>query len=669
MSLVITSNTPQNQVNTTTTGINLPYSYTNHLQGTLNIPPNSEIAVQSVKINKTGNIQLNKFNTQFGFYMGRDQDAVNWNLNDDFALDGENELNNLDTKNNSLMIPTYILPKDEADKNFSYNTNEIATELQIAWNKSIYHPNLLKNTSASQGGGEYGGIVTAKRSASNQGFEGWEFTLTNSSDRPLGALPTENNPGTDWINAKFGNSAPAVAYPTITNPDTVNYEAFIGTAYPLNLVNGSFNCSFGTHRSASIYNEFAIGLTRACLPTATDTEDLPEWFTPQGNALGFNGSGGVLDGVDEASTEFFDWCIASVREEVSPAVFKHALKLFHNVSAWDAQRTQIEEYDYRYLNGGNYYYFEDELWKNVVFNVKDERMKIRMENGSGANASKTLVDGSDTGGGGGFFPINASNMKPVCPTTRFLYPKLLIKPTLNMVINKFYGVSVADHVYGKANYIDLWSQSKSSGIDRSSRGLSELLEYMRRLDTNIYFEYDRSRVNYKIINDQNGLSTQGDGLRLNGNFRIVSAPSFTYAMSDSLNTNLLLGFENNTNTPAETKYALANPNLLKWKSNTVPKMVSKESIFIRLKNMTFESANFSNSAMSKILYHVPTFDNSGNDVGSLHLEPTQMVYLDLNNTYPINLSTVEIDFVYNNEQLATGLEGKSVVVLHIRQKK
>ena len=661
MSLVITSNTPQNQVNTTTTGINLPYSYTNHLQGTLTIPPNSEIAVQSVKINKTGNIQLNKFNTQFGFYMGRDQDGVNWDLSDDFNVDG---LGKLDTENNSLMIPTYILPKDRANKNFSYNTNEIATELQIAWNKSIYHPNLLKNTSASQGGGEYGGVVTAKRSASNQGFEGWEFTLTNSSDKPLGALPTENNPGTDWINAKLGNSAPSVAYPTITNPDSNNHEAFIGTAYPLNLVNGSFNCSFGTHRSGSTYSEFAIGLTRACLPTATDTEDLPEWFQPKGNPMGFNASG-VL-GVNQTSAEFFDWCIASVWDRVEE---KHALKLFHNVSSSDPQRTELEEFNYKWMNGDDYYYFEDEKWKNVVFNVRDERMKIRMENGSGANASKTLVDGSDTGGGGGFFPINASNMKPVCPTTRFLYPKLLIKPTLNMVINKFYGVSVADHVYGKANYIDLWSQSKSTGTIGSSRALSELQEYMRRLDSNIYFTTDESRVNYKIINEQSGLATQGDGIRLRGNFRIVSAPVDAFSMSYTLNTNLLLGFQNNTNTPPETKYALSNPNLLKWKSNSVPKMVSKESLFIRLKNMTFESANFSNSAMSKILYHVPTFDNSGNDVGSLHLEPTQMVYLDLNNTYPINMSTMEVDFIYNDETLATGLEGKSVVVFHIRQKK
>ena len=83
--------------------------------------------------------------------------------------------------------------------------------------------------------------------------------------------------------------------------------------------------------------------------------------------------------------------------------------------------------------------------------------------------------------------------------------------------------------------------------------------------------------------------------------------------------------------------------------------------------MTFESANFSKSALSKILYHIPTFSNSGNTVGALHLEPNEMVYLDLNNPAEVHLSTIEVDLVYNDETLATGVEGKTVVVFHIRK--
>ena len=60
MSLVITSNTPKNEIGTLTEGINRAFSYTNHLQGTLKIDTDSQIAVQSVKINKTGNVMLNE---------------------------------------------------------------------------------------------------------------------------------------------------------------------------------------------------------------------------------------------------------------------------------------------------------------------------------------------------------------------------------------------------------------------------------------------------------------------------------------------------------------------------------------------------------------------------------------------------------------------------------
>ena len=106
-----------------------------------------------------------------------------------------------------------------------------------------------------------------------------------------------------------------------------------------------------------------------------------------------------------------------------------------------------------------------------------------------------------------------------------------------------------------------------------------------------------------------------------------------------------------------------------FESSSVPDLVSKESIFIRVKNLPITSANFSKSAMSNILYHVPTFSNSGAETGSLHFEPNEMVYLNLNNTEPIYISTMEVDLVYGDETLAEGLAGKSVVVFHVRDRK
>mgnify|MGYP003127992260 CR=1 FL=1 len=70
MSYLITSNIPDQFAQPKLTGINKPFSYFNNLQNTHKIPPNSEVAVQSVKINKDGLISVNRSNNKFFLYYG-----------------------------------------------------------------------------------------------------------------------------------------------------------------------------------------------------------------------------------------------------------------------------------------------------------------------------------------------------------------------------------------------------------------------------------------------------------------------------------------------------------------------------------------------------------------------------------------------------------------------
>ena len=73
MSLLITSNSPQN-INSgyNQQGINKSYSFQNNLNDTFKIPKNSEIAVQSVKINRSGNVDVNESNSIYAFYFGEE---------------------------------------------------------------------------------------------------------------------------------------------------------------------------------------------------------------------------------------------------------------------------------------------------------------------------------------------------------------------------------------------------------------------------------------------------------------------------------------------------------------------------------------------------------------------------------------------------------------------
>ena len=60
MSLIVTANIDSELEITNNSNVFKPYSYSNRLLNTLKIPANSQIALQSAKINKTGEIVVSK---------------------------------------------------------------------------------------------------------------------------------------------------------------------------------------------------------------------------------------------------------------------------------------------------------------------------------------------------------------------------------------------------------------------------------------------------------------------------------------------------------------------------------------------------------------------------------------------------------------------------------
>ena len=144
------------------------------------------------------------------------------------------------------------------------------------------------------------------------------------------------------------------------------------------------------------------------------------------------------------------------------------------------------------------------------------------------------------------------------------------------------------------------------------------------------------------------------------------APDVRYINTASCNSQFLMGFPNRSlvNTPNTT--GGSSPFTLTYESDESPELKGTNSLFVRLKNMTFNSVNLAKGSNSKILYHVPAFSNTGTRTGALFFEPNERVYLKLNNTEDLFLSTIEVDMVYADETLATDLVGKTTVLFHIR---
>ena len=90
-------------------------------------------------------------------------------------------------------------------------------------------------------------------------------------------------------------------------------------------------------------------------------------------------------------------------------------------------------------------------------------------------------------------------------------------------------------------------------------------------------------------------------------------------------------------------------------------------MFVRLNNFGQSVVNAHQGNNSKIIAHLPRFDNT-QSTGRLYFEPNQMVFIDLNNPAPMQINEFDISFSYINEQYATILSGQSIVALYFRKK-
>ena len=107
-----------------------------------------------------------------------------------------------------------------------------------------------------------------------------------------------------------------------------------------------------------------------------------------------------------------------------------------------------------------------------------------------------------------------------------------------------------------------------------------------------------------------------------------------------------------------------------YDSDVTPEIIDYSSQFIRLDNFTQTSYNAGTGRPSRILYHMPRFDNSNREIGTgLYFEPHQRVYIKLNNTEKIPANEFHLSICDNKERLITDLTGQTIICLHVREEK
>ena len=606
MSYLITSNVPDQNFNPNLQGINKPFSYFNNLQNTHVIPANAEVAVQSVKINKDGLISVNRSNNKFFLYYGKKLSST---LSNDEVT--------------SHVTQGFIYKDGQKSNEAVVNIDEFADMVQDSLRRTVYHPNLqVSNINVS------GATAEVKRNSSDLGYDGFEMCFqSNSSSENVNLV---NN---KWETAVFGQQTISIPNGSlVTNNSSQQSLYCVGTEYPLSLTSGSIEIDLtqlGAERDKQ--DQWAVGLTR-CVRNQNGL-DAPNYYV----------------GTQE---EYWDYMVTC--EIVSNAP---VLKIFQSLYDPNFGAMVMEEFDYRQSRDedkGNYVNLNASNTESIRFTGTGEQMKIEAFS-KVTGKYETLVDGTNAS--------SVLNLKPINQCCWNMYPKFKVPNGEKIGIMKQDGVNITGHIYGSQNTNiantndaqvnkDWWATMVNLGRQQFCEDVDS-----RFMTTTAQYDGATSQAF-----TQTGLNAITGSVDFNN--VMILAESDLYTPTFFASTSRLLGFPHRPILDAPTSQTGTKVCFV---SDIEPKIVSAGSVFVRLKNFSLNSQNFAKGSQSKIVYHLPRFDNSGNEVGALFFEPSERMYLKLNNPNEIYLNDIDVEFVYSDEKLCTSLVGKSIVCFHIRE--
>jgi hypothetical protein len=627
MSLVVCSNEFNVSSNS---GIFNPADFKNYLDNPLELPPKSQVAVQSVKLNKLGSIILNRFQ-RFGVYFG---ETIDENTNRDII--------------SSIPIDTFLKTTDNVNEE-EVNYQELRKKIEDALNFGLVHPDISAT-------------VTLNYNASYSAVNNMSYKFTQKAAASSLNVRTDNWNKIDPIRGDITyNDSTKI----ITANSTSAYNTINNFDNPISLRHGVLEFLVPTAGS-----NFNVGLRRADQPTATINEPAgsnQDIIFQQNPIAANNGIKYDYDFRLSGTTQFYDY-IVSVQSGTPDLPDKRLFikqlaydrtvgeYVYNNVIYWGNAKSisnaSQKPIDWTNASGpGNLAY------DRIKFSMKNEYIEVEIGNASGY---EQLTFHPDDYGGSGYTPKNYNLMKPIDDTTRLLYPQVYIGAEGSQITWNQYS--------GRTN---------SSQYDLNKRYIEQGLESrLSRMATNWHFlsVLDDTPVDRPI----NKLGTHS---KLHGyDVSLLLGPDDDYNennpigqtdITDSYNANEIIGFPNafTIDPPYNASTDSGQEVSFTYDSESIPTGKSINSAFIRIKNLNLSTINAGLNRRSKIIYHIPRFDNSNNEVGEgLYFESPEKTYIDLNNSSPLTLSELNLDIVTQDETRVQDLTGRTIIVLHFREK-
>ena len=617
------------------------WSFKNNLSSNVIIPANSQVALQSCKVNVDGTFSLNENGDLFYQYYGKQL--------------GGGVIQEQTTSAPVMATLSAIVSNQHAD----VNTSQLARIIQNTLNLSSHHPNNMGRWQ-----------VERKVNTTTGEFEGFTYHLV---DQYKGTGATTHNlisstAMSGYTNNQFYNNIPAKNWLYNLNAGVGRFQAFehkpypavaVLSEYPLSLIDGEFIVDFNDANGKGV--NWAVGLTR-------------------GNSRSKNGAPNRILAPEYWSRErggdwnYFFYCDYVVYRYDETIYLAHTIVNDGETQGYTGGNpfsSYTKDIDYTQGQGdfGNPYDIDANAnnYTKVKFKATNEKLDIWLLRAD--NTGSKLFEYKDVGDGG---RTKIQNLKPINQACRCLHPVLYVETTAlvedgELHVERFNGAPLGANasITGQAGF-DKYNAGNNEGLFTgwweflSGSGMQNVAWGFENRDWNNYNPTNTTTHNY--------LGLVNSNKNLEGEPVLIVKPDDDYFNSGNANTGELMGFNNKGVVDTFTLGSGITSETFIQESTSIPRLLNTRAIFVRLDNIQTSNINAFKGNKSTILSMLPRLDGSNNETGRIFYEPNNLMYVDLQNPQELRLNSFDISFCNVDETFATTLSGQSVVVLHFKQK-
>ncbi len=609
MSLVVLSNEQTFNESGQAQTIEAPNRFQNYFTKPIEVPQDSEVAVVSTKINRSGVITIPP-QKNFKIYLG---DELETNVT---------EL----TDTTSLPIEVDLFQKT-GDNNLSIE--EFGARIEEALDEDLLHPEFLERT-----------VVSASISSGTNDLDGYKFVYSASKNGSantslVGSEWVAFNPESDGNVSTSASGTYGRVVESLGNGFIDN--AFVDTTTPLAPSGGIFE--FEPSNGSSNTTSWTVGLSRPLNINGITGEDELELIYP----MNFDG---------DMPADVVGYADYMIQRDAEGDIRVYQTGVNSNGVFL------VDEIDYASNTtnsnavGGNL--FDSGSFTKYRFRLENE--KLFMEGYDWIRRAYISICS----------PIDTTDVpydqvtKPVSQNEWSLFPMVnFTEANDTMRFTRFNGaykpggvpISYLSETYYGKTYVQEGQLDKVELIDNKpfyNISVNMNRTYAGLRGNGVHQSVDKSVV---MILAEELLYTPRYVFPI-PNYDIKNILGYDRAIIDESNY-ATLSDHDSVRTFLPTTPPVLTPNL--------------REAFIKLDSLTIESFNGATSDISKILYGVPRFDNSGNSTGALYYENADRYYLKLNNTAPLLLNRLDVSLVSIENKLVQDLFGSTTVTLHFRK--